>query len=512
MTTYYVSTTGADSAARDGLSWETAWSSLSYASDRVPEGDHLIQLGAGTFTATETARPKSGITIAGMREGDGPSQTQLIASSDWLLSADPSGDADGNSGELANEYLIAFRNAQDITIRDLTLASHPDHHITGAINVWRSRDIAIHDLSIKNFRWSGLHLAKSRRLNIHNNILENASTQKFRFSNGLIRTRFIKNSDIHHNTIISTFGPGYGYKGGDHENVRIQHNTFSLEKGFAIEIAHSNEYGVEISHNKVNQVISIPKDKQSKNPNDRGYEYTFWIHHNELTDSYAIEGPRNHLRLSHNHIRIEEPGGRVYTHHFGVNNGPVWIHNNVIENVDRGLVWMNRGLAKNIFVYNNTVTFANAGDRAGAVLGVPDENKADRGLENWVVRNNILIAPENQPRKFFRNIGDSENITAIDNIVVNLRNVPDGNYSDVDPGFSGRGERPFPFYSPANGESFMVDKGADVGFPFVGAAPDVGAYELGAEASPAPIGMSLVLPGLLIAAVPLGLFQWMRSR
>ncbi len=505
MSTYYVSITGTDSIAHDGLSLQTAWRSLSYASDRVPAGNHTIQLGSGKFVATQTASPKSGVTIAGM--GDrGEDSTHIVASPSWQLAETPNEKKSGLS-----EYLITFRGKQNITIRDLTLASEPEHRITGAFYAADSKNIVIRDVTVQDFRWAGLNFKRSSGLNIYNNHIENASTEKFRFHNGLIRTRFIKDSEIHHNTIVSTVGGGYGYKGGGHENVRIQHNSFNLDRGFAIESAHENEIGVEISHNVANQTISIPKGGQGENPNDSGYEYSFWIHHNLLTDSYAIEGPRNHLRLSHNYIRVEDTGGNIYTQHGGKNNGPVWIHNNVIENVDRGLVWVNRGDAKNIYVYNNTVTFANAGDRAGAILSAPNRNSRDNNnISGWVAHNNIFIAPASQPRKLFRESGADPNITAANNVMVNVTNAPADSFIDVAPDFLKEGDRPWPFYAPESSNSPLVDRGIDVGLPFTGTAPDIGAYELG---HPAPFSASVSLLGslLLAAVIPVGLLKLNRS-
>ena len=259
--------------------------------------------------------------------------------------------------------------------------------------------------------------------------------------------------------------------------------------------------------------ISIPKSGQGENPNNKGFEYSFWIHHNFLTDSYAIEGPRNHLRLSHNYIRIEDTGGNVYTQHGGKNNGPVWIHHNVIENVDRGLVWVNRGDAKNIYVYNNTVTFADAGDRAGAILSAPNRDSRDNNnIENWVARNNVFIAPVSQPRKLFRENGADPDIAATDNLMVNVANVPAGNSVDIAPRFLKEGDRPWPFYTPADVDSPLVDRGTDVGLPFLGAAPDIGAYELGQST---PFSMNITLLGslMLAAIVPIGLIKlnWPRS-
>lgn len=509
MSVYYVSTTGTDSLERDGLSLQTAWRSLSYASDRIPAGNHTLQLGSGKFVATETARPKSGLTIVGMGNS-GENQTQIVASPDWGLSASPRG-----NNRADREYLIAFRRRQNITIRDLVLASEPEHRITGALYAAGSNNISVHDVTVRDFRWAGLHFERSSNLSVHNNHIENASTQKFRFHNGMIRTRFIRHSEFHHNTFVSTVGGGYGYKGGGHENVRIHHNIFNLHRGFAIESAHENEIGVEIAYNTANQTISIPKGGQGENPNSKGYEYSFWIHHNNLTDSYAIEGPRNHLRVSHNYVRAEDTGGNIYTHHGGQNNGPIWIHHNVIENVDRGLVWVNRGAAKNIHVYNNTVTFANAGDRAGAILSAPNRSRRNDNIQNWTARNNIFIAPASQPRKLFRENGSDPDITATHNVMVNVNNVPAGNQRGIDPEFHRMGERPWPFYQPANSNSPLVDQGTDVGLPFLGAAPDIGAYELG-EVPSAPIGtnfhISLTGACMLIAVIPIGLMRLRQLR
>ena len=57
-----------------------------------------------------------------------------------------------------------------------------------------SDNITIRNTTIRDFRWAGLHLELSAGLSIDNNYIENASTERFKFSHGSIRTRFIKNS------------------------------------------------------------------------------------------------------------------------------------------------------------------------------------------------------------------------------------------------------------------------------------------------------------------------------
>ena len=467
--TFFVATDGVDSPMRDGRSKKSAWQSLAYACEQVPAGKHAISLAPGQYVAKRTAFPKSGVTIVG-RKPWGKDITRIVASSDWQLCDQP------HQENPEDEYLISFKKAGDIHIHSLALESSPDHRITGAIRCSASKNIHLHDLVIKEFRWNGLLLANSQQVNLHDCQITNASTDKSRYWGGSIRTQWLKHSEIHKNRIVSQVGGGYGYKGGGHEGVRIHHNVFDIEGGFAIESAHENEYGVEIDHNFANHCISIPKGGQGADPNSRGYEYSFWIHHNYLTHSYTIEGPRNHLRFDHNYVHVDRPNGRIYTHHGGKNQGPIWIHHNVIENVDRGFVWMNEGLAENIFVYNNTVICADAGDRTGSLFGA---YTAER-LNNWVVKNNLFIGAWSRPRPLMASQREvPSKIVLQNNLCLDITGAPSGNHVNRDPGLRREGEKPAEFFAPASGESFVVDKGVDVGLPFQGDAPEIGAIELG---------------------------------
>lgn len=479
--TYHVITDGLDSDSRDGLSPEAAWASLAYACERVPEGEHTIQLAPGIYTATKTAYPKNGVTIVGS-SSTGRKASLVLASKDWKIGEAPC--KDYSMWTPVEEYLIALPKSQNVTLRNFALKSHPEHRISGAFHCQHLQNVTFENLRIEEFRWAGIHIEYGQEIEVAHCHIQNASTDRCRHQGGLIRTRWIKNSRIHHNTIIGSKsgekgkGGGYGYKGGGHENVRIDHNVIDVGY-FSIESAHENEYGVQIDHNELHGCVSIPKGGPQGDPNERGYPYSFWIHNNYMTDSYTIEGPRNYLRFEYNHVDIKRPGGRVYTHHGGKNHGPVWINNNVVENVDRAFVWMNNGLAENIFVTNNTVFCAVAGERKGAIFGAYSAERLGAG---WVVRNNVFIAPKSEPRKLFpTQRGVPEAIKYSHNLCINIEQVPDGNFAAEDPGFQNSGEKPWPYYAPANEKSFVVDKGIKVDRPFKGKAPDLGAYELGME-------------------------------
>ncbi|HEU4327118.1 MAG TPA: carbohydrate binding domain-containing protein [Roseiflexaceae bacterium] len=80
-----------------------------------------------------------------------------------------------------------------------------------------------------------------------------------------------------------------------------------------------------------------------------------------------------------------------------------------------------------------------------------------------------------------------QNVTFTHNVYQNERvkvNNPiqrpdfvDINNWDEDPGLKLSGAKPAPFFEPASGTSFVVNRGIDVGLPFVGSAPDIGRYE-----------------------------------
>ncbi|MEM7697631.1 MAG: hypothetical protein AAF236_04415 [Verrucomicrobiota bacterium] len=471
---FHIMEGGVDDPSRDGKTWETSWATLAFACEQTPDDGepHTILIRAGTYVAERTAYPKSNTTILGEGRG-GERMSRIVASSEWELVDEFKPDS-----PLEDEHLIAFKKKENITIKNLALASEPEHRITGAISATASKGLVFVGLGLRDFRWSGIFLNVCQDVDLGDCRFDDCSTDKMRHWGGNIRTRYLKNSRIHHNRIRQVTGGGYGYKAGGHTDVRIDHNIFDIKHGFAIESAHENEYGVEIDHNYLSHCISIPKGGQAADPTEKGYAYSFWIHHNYSTHSYTIEGPRNHLIFEHNHVYISHNNGRCYTHHGGLNDGPVTIRHNVFENVDRALVWMNQGRANNIFVYNNTVLLADAAERSGPILGAGNPER----FKNWQFKNNLVIAPYGRPRRVHPNRDDLTALIEIENnLFINCLDVPDGNFTDTDPGLAQEDAKPSPFYLPVDASSFVVDKGVDVGLPFEGEAPDIGAFEFGAE-------------------------------
>jgi hypothetical protein len=465
---YHVETAGIDLASRDGKSVAAAWKSLAYACERVMTGHgDTIRLGAGTFVETRPSILPDSISVLGRDT----LSTRVVGAGTWTLAGSPR-DVTGNR----NNYIIVGANRKRVKIAGISFASaDTTRRLNGALWFGYSSDIEIADCFFTEFFWDGVCLLQSGKINLHHCRFHNASMQRDGWSGGQILTRWIKDSEFHHNRITRDKGDGYGYKAQDagHRNVRI-HNNFIGNHYFAIESAHDNEYELEICNNELGGCISVPKFEGGYKTLPEGVRYAVRIHHNIMHDSYGIEGPRNFLHIDSNYVYITKTNGRFYTqHNESVAYGPVWIHHNVIVNIDRGFVWAHdAGIANNFHIYNNTVYCADAADRTGSILAIP--NRA----EKWVFRNNIVIAPAQRPRALFNTAAKGASVVTADhNVFVNVTGAPAGNWSDTDPGLALKGEKPFPYYSPASSGSFVVDKGIDVGLSFYGAAPDIGAYD-----------------------------------
>lgn len=466
--TYHVDPAGSDAPERDGLTAATAWRTLAFACERVAAGAHTIRLAPGTHVASVTARPKSGLAIVGAGR-DGANATVVIADHQWKLASTLSGMGD------PGEYLISLPKQQGVSIRDLTFASPETHQITGAIAIRDGGGHQLERLGFRFFRWNAVHIHLAGKLVIADCTFHECSRDALEHRGGYLRTRWINHTEIRGCVFTGSKGKGYGYKGSGHERVRFHHNHIDVDAEFSFESAHDNEYGLEIDHNHLTRCISVPKPGQGGDPAKRGCTYSVHIHHNLLTDSYTVEGPRNHLRIDHNWIRIAKPGGRVYSQHGGDNDGPVLIDHNVIENVDRAVVWKDRGRALGIRLLNNTIICApDAQDRAGPLI---DAFKAE-DIDGWEVRNNLIIAHASQPRRLAHAKATSgPKITYSNNRMVNIIDAPVGQAITTVPGFTAMGDKPWPYYAPlVNGP--LVDAGSDVGLPFSGKAPDIGAYEV----------------------------------
>ena len=475
--TYHVTVDGVDDPNRDGLTEATAWASLSYACDRVPgnfDVNDTIQLGPGNFTATETATPEPGTVI----QGAGKDETTLWSSRDWVMVNRP-------LEPTYQDYLISFekfplgyqgRRTEQFTIRNMRMRSSRENITHGAILLRGVNDVLIENLHVEDFNWSAVHMIAVGRAEIRNCYFKNTNRAEDTRFMGQVYGRVLRDSKIHHNTFRNTVPGerqwGVGYKGRNHVNVDINDNDFRTGDGFDIEIPFEQEWGVRIYNNEFNKTVSVPKGGANGDPASRGFTYSIWIHHNHFTNGYDIEGPRGYMEVSYNFFDVQGDNGRcISTFGGNLETEPQYIHHNVARNVDRSFMWAN-AVQNNVEFTHNTIFYRNAGDRSDRMIGIRESSTG------WVVKNNIFVADKDDPRLIGGAVGQGS--TEFEgNLVVNAADVelPEGNFYDEQAGLQWSGPRPAPYFAPRNGHSFVVDRGVDVGLPFEGNAPDIGAYE-----------------------------------
>ena len=444
---FHVRTDGIDDAERDGLTPKTAFASVGYACDRVRdvrEQDDsvepaVIRLATGQFAVEAPILLPTQTELLGVGF-HGKEFSRLVASSTWPLQES------NHEADLLPETMLQIeRGSRDVKLYGVQFESAPEHLIGGAIHVRDGDGIEIHTCRFRDFRWFGITALFSQNLNVHGCGFHHCSQQKKGHRLGQIYTSWIKDSRIGHCRLVpKPNGGGYGYKGGGHENVEI-HDNLIEPCYFAIESPHESEYGLHIHHNELHGAISVPKGGPGADPQKRGQQWAVEIDYNVMTDSYAIEGPRNHLWVHHNHIHVNKPNGRIYAQFGGENPGPIRFDHNVIENVDRSLLWVRNGYAADITFEHNTVLAADAKDRTGDLFSVYD----GKIIDGWKVRKNILIAAWNRPRRLFRTErGVPEKIECVDNWLVNIVDPPSDNHIGTYPSLiRGTSDKPFPFFA-----------------------------------------------------------------
>ncbi|WNG46931.1 DUF1565 domain-containing protein [Archangium minus] len=246
--------------------------------------------------------------------------------------------------------------------------------------------------------------------------------------------------------------------------------------------------GVEIANCDVNTAMSL----EFNAPIDQ-YPYSFWIHHNRMKPQKAgfLELADSNIIIEHNYFDMtgninpwnvmgEFNGGGPST------QGPVLKNIRINHNV-----FNLAGFQPSFFVfttkvdgfrfYNNTVVSS-----AGPSLFEFREPTA-QGSGTLEVRNNIFDT--GSAMKMGRYTDGHDGSPPAKLVYANNmhRNAPtarpstfvETNSIQAAADLKRSGATPFPYFEPSGPSANMVDRGASVGLPFLGAAPDLGALEYG---------------------------------
>lgn len=524
---HFISPSGSDTTG-DG-SQTKPWKTLSKATTTVTTPGHVIIVLAGTYTETVTSNLAEGVSIEG--KGIDVSIVKSSKTGDWstFLSLDsPVGTSGSQSisditfdGQYVSEsnyktwWGILVSGRSNVTIHhtkiigfynrgvifDGNKASNPltdpGHYATG--NKFYNNSV-LNSASVNGIYGSGLlNIGGQTGMEIFNNSL--VQDQRVKQKNGwpikYWENGWLRGVRIHNNTLVKA------------ENQ----NTYFGEAGdwdFAIELF--NFSGLEIANNVIQGSIDL-------NYNYKGtYAYSAWIHGNVLNHAsrnshyesgIILEFATQSMLIENNSFNNYCSGVQFNTRTPGNSGGykypaPAGGYSALTDNTIRNNLMIN--------LYNPDP--GNVGTGAGVMIIT--EGTDDPYVRNLSIDNNIMIAKpgyapysaldfSSQPK------GDTSGINIRNNIVMGFSGPwlfgsqpnPKINGMKVTNNIifgNGNGNQPeWPGGQPSNysyadniiaDPQFMsstsyhlkstspgVNKGIDVGMPYVGSAPDIGAYE-----------------------------------
>ncbi len=373
-----------------------------------------IALSQGTFELPQSLRLQTGTTLC----GQGAGKTTIQGAATWQpgLGLLP-------KVEDPNAYLFIVEGQNNVTIRDMSLQG-PQLH--GAVYGKRSQQLTLAGLEVRDFMWSSVRTFNMSQTRIHDNDFIDAGGQIEKEIDGKIRRavggvlfdQTPQDCEIWNNRVRAS-GNGerrfFGFKGRSGKNCRFHHND--IRSRFAIEYPFDNIFGFEIDHNYIEGTISIPKFGGGPVLEDN--TLAVHIHHNVLRRSYAIEFARNNVRINHNLFDFkpqEDQGNLISDHGRQPSPGPLWMHNNLIQNVGRGIFWSRPG-------YNN-VQFVNNHVRA---LGSPQslalfQFNPVTDFQTIRIAGNIIESAQNNPRPLLQD-GVGANARIENNKLINILDI-----------------------------------------------------------------------------------------
>ena len=411
-------------------------------------------------------------------------------------------DLDNQDGdpETGDGYVLRAINRDDIVVEGLSFQNNALDGAKAAVYLRRSDGTTLTDLYVEGFNMAGVVVDRSTDVEVsHSTFIDTAERAGMGVtialdgnSNaalGALTVIFGNEMRVHHNVFDGTNLVGLkGYQLNDGSQVYA--NVID-GRSFGLENPHKNDKGLDIFNNVVRQQISVPKNG---NYSPGTWPYNVRIHDNFVAvPKGSIEGPRIHLLVDYNTFD-STASGRIYENHGGAGIGPIWMHHNVVMNARHGFFWAqtrsNNNDNNQIHLSHNTVFFDDTLDNYIASLGGSGSGE----FRDYQVLNNVFSAPSNRMASLFpfRTPTDLQLMGNVFHEVL-ADSIPPGSLGDNlvgEPGVvaedgTGRVWVPEPgsLVEDAGEPGPHLAFGREIGHPVVGAGPDIGAFERGAEVS-----------------------------
>lgn len=486
--TYYVSTSGND--ANNGTSG-SPWRTLKNAVSKVPAGaGNTIKLAAGTYVESSYILVPVGVNI----QGAGKDQTIIKAASNLYYNP--------TSPAYATEKFLIGLNSGSYTagrqvLRDFTIDGD-GKKLHGGIYIHYRNNVNVENVKIQYTNFTGMWLWDMKDAVINGVQTINCSWASSGWQSGAINVGNLERVEM--TKLDINEGVGYGIKAigpsgfNNFKQFSIHDSRVSVHPvgtwnggsapNIAIELWQSSLVACQIYNNYIDNTLSLVN---SNGPAATGvqsvrvYNNTFDMETRSKGTGYAIELSIHDAEIDHNYIIKGQQGIANWD-----NAMKNWnIHHNIFYGIQGTYpgecVRSQRSGLHNVKFYNNTIEFM--GNKTANVIGVYGGTSS-----NVDVKNNLIINSNTSYNWYTNQIVHYENGASISGLQVTsnlLNNLPLGsllgsilNNLLVDPKIQKSGVRPTPYYVPAS-SSPLIDGGVNVGLPFSGSKPDIGAFEVG---------------------------------
>lgn len=490
--TYYVSTSGND--GNDG-SQGSPWRTLKHAVSRVAANQgHTISMGAGTFVESGSFNVPTGVSIAGA----GIDRTIIKAASSFYYNPAYPG---FSTERILMQLTSGGLSNGNQSLRDFTLDGD-GKRLHGGIHVNNRSNVLIERVKVQYTNFTGIWLWTVSDSKLKDVVLRDCSWGSTGWAAGALNLGSITRVEIDGLDVNESVGYGVKAMGpGGHNKIfnlvfhdsRVSVNPAGKwndgkAPNISIELWSVHLQDCEIYNTYVDNHMSVV----NSNFPSQGRK-TIRIHHNVFDlvtrsggSGYGLELTVNDAEVDHNYF---------FKGRYGIANwdnavGNWQIHHNVFYGIHTywpgEVLRSQRSGFHNVKFYNNTIEME-SGETSSVMSSYGGAS------DNVELKNNLIINNNTGYTWFPNKLIHLEAGASISGLQVThnlLHKLPLGSVGgqylsnlSVDPLISKTGARPSPYYAPTAG-SPAIDKGVNVGLPYAGSAPDIGAYEYGATTTP----------------------------
>src|SRR5688572_13430472 len=491
-TIYYVSSSGNDGG--DG-SQGNPWRTLRHAVTRVPANqNHTIRVSAGTFVEGGAFNIPAGVNL----EGAGVDQTIIKAAASFHYNP-------GTPGFGTDRFLINVTDSRTVdgnqSLKNFTVDGD-GKRLHGGIYICNRNNVVVENVKVQYTNFCGIWFWNVRNSAARRVTIIDSSWGSTGWAAGAMMLGGIDGLELDQLNINESIGYGMKALGPSPNkitNLDMHDSRVSVAAAgkwnngsapnISIELWNVDLTNCEIYDSYVDNHISLVKTDFFP----PGGQKSIRVHHNVIDiltraggGGYGMELSVNNAEVDHNYFLRGKYGIANWAEQCSN-----WeIHHNVFYGIQN--YWPGETLRsqqsgyRNVKYYNNTIEIL--GPETASVI-----SSYGGPTVNMEVKNNLIINSSSSYSWFPNKLIHLEGGATMSGLQVanNLfQNLPIGNIVGtylnnllVDPRITKSGNRPTPYYAPVSG-SPLIDAGTNVGLPFEGAAPDIGAYEFSTNAPP----------------------------